>query len=318
VRPRASALVAALVAAGLLASCDRPEAPAARTDAPAATSAPELALPAAGETRVERRGERYAVAASEATPEAALTELSLRAGFRLERGSGPLPDAPRTLWLHDVSLERAVAAILAGVPHHVHYEFVDGDLDPTRAFAGRPVALTRVTLGALAPSEAGEPEGVPRARAGDAREAPGSDRETSARGLRDARAGAGERADDEALAREARDPDPDVRLEAIEAMDPDGDRAQLERMLRDDPSGEVRAAAAELLGEADAFAATPGLLAALADPEPAVVESAVRALEDVYDEAPDPRIREGVALLREHRDADVRAAVEEFESWIEE
>jgi hypothetical protein len=38
----------------------------------------------------------------------------------------------------------------------------------------------------------------------------------------------------------------------------------------------------------------------------------------VYDEAPDPRIREALAPLREHRDADVRAAVEEFEAWTEE
>ena len=121
------------------------------------------------------------------------------------------------------------------------------------------------------------------------------------------------------MARDAEDPDADVRLGAVESMEPDaGDRTRLERMLRDDPSPEVRAAAAEQLAEGDPFDATASLLGALADADPAVVEAAVRALEDVYDEAPDPRIRESIGVLREHRDADVREAVEEFEGWIEE
>jgi HEAT repeat protein len=102
-------------------------------------------------------------------------------------------------------------------------------------------------------------------------------------------------------------------------MDPEGaDRALLERMLRDDASAEVRQAAAESLAEGNAFEVTPPLLGALADPDPGVVAAAVRGLEDVYDEAPDPRIRQKIAGLREHRDADVREAVEEFESWVEE
>lgn len=315
----AAALALALGAAPLAGSCDRAReerAPHPEAPAPAPAPAPALALPPAGETRVERRGDRYAVAASEATPLAALTELSMHAGFRIERGAGALPDEPRTLWLSDVSLERAVAAILAGVPHHVHHEPVDGDLDPARPLGGRPVALARVTVGTLAGAAA--PERADGGRGGEPREGDAGARGPRARELPAASDDPAERELREALARDARDPDAAVRLDAVDRMDPDADRVRLAAMLRDDPSAEVRAAAAEVVAEGDPFAATPDLLAALADPDPAVVAAAVGALEDVYDEAPDPRIREGIAALRDHRDADVREAAEEFAEWIEE
>ena len=54
----------------------------------------------------------------------------------------------------------------------------------------------------------------------------------------------------------------------------------------------MRVAAAERLADGDPFEVVDSLLAALADPEPEVVAAAVRSLEDVYAEAPNPRIRE--------------------------
>lgn len=329
-RGRGRAAILAALAVGLLGGgCERGEPPASRAPAPAPARDAGLALPALGATRVERRGDRYDIAASDARAEDALAELSIQAGFRVERGSGPLPSARRTVWLRDVSLERAVAAILAGVPHSVHHEFADGDLDPARPFEGRTVALARVTLGALgdgAERRRGRPGRDGRWERGAVGESEGGRkeaREADARGgertLRAAPADAAAAERAEALAREAEDPDPDVRLGAVERLDPDvSGRARLERMLRQDASPEVRAAAAERLAEGDPFDATDGLLGALADTDPVVVEAAVRALEDVYDDAPDPRIRESIGVLREHRDADVRAAAEEFEAWIEE
>ena len=121
------------------------------------------------------------------------------------------------------------------------------------------------------------------------------------------------------MARQWNDPRASVRLEAIERMDPEGeDRARLETLLREDESPEVRIAAAEALAEGDAFQVMEPLLGALGDPDPSVVAAAVRGLEDVYADAPNPRIRERVAELREHRDPGVREAVANFEEWIEE
>ena len=160
-----AALLAVVGAACLAGGCDRGEAPAKRPPAPAPAQGGALPLPAPGETRVERRGARYDVAASEAAAEDALTELSMRAGFRIERGSGPRVLARRTVWLRDVSLERAVAAILVGVPHSVHHEFADGDLDPARPFEGRAVALARVTVGDPPPAGAAGMRGERRGRA---------------------------------------------------------------------------------------------------------------------------------------------------------
>jgi hypothetical protein len=71
-----------------------------------------------------------------------------------------------------------------------------------------------------------------------------------------------------------------------------------------------------VLAEGDAFGVTEPLLAALEDRDPAVVLAAVRSLEDVYDAVPNPRIRERIAALREHQDANVRSAVADFEEWI--
>ena len=307
-------LAAASLAALACGSGDAPSPPAPPTRAaPSAASEAPLALPPPGETRIARRGDRYDVAASEAAPLDALTELSLQGGFRVERAAARPAAAPRTLWLRDVSLERAVAAILAGVPHVVHHEPADGDLDPSRPLAGRAVVLARVTVG---DSRARGAEAEASALAKESR---AFERRADARHARRERAQEADVERAESIARGAEDPDPRVRLEAVERMEPDeGDRARLERLLREDPSPDVRAGAAERLSEGDPFAATPGLLEALADPDPAVTAAAVEALADVYDEAPDPRIREAVASLREHRDADVREAVSEFEEWIGE
>ena len=260
---RARALLrVALGAAALAAGCGRAEAPAAAPSGPAPAPDGALALPARGATRVERRGDRYDVAASEAAPLDALTELSMRAGFRIERGNGPLPETPRTLWLRDVPLERAVAAILAGVPHSVHHEFADGDLDPARPFEGRAVALTRVTVGgptlgggarpgARDPrgSRADRRAGATHRRAADGKESRALEDRAAERMAHAAPADAADAERTEAVARDAEDPDAGVRLEAIDRMEPDArDRARLARMLRDDPSPEVRASGRRAAG----------------------------------------------------------------------
>jgi hypothetical protein len=92
--------------------------------------------------------------------------------------------------------------------------------------------------------------------------------------------------------------------------------------LARDPSADARRRAAAALGAVEggeaAFLAVDALLAALGDPDPSVVAAAVRALEEIHDVLPDPRIRAAVGPLTGHRDPRVRAAAESFREWTEE
>jgi len=306
-------------------------APAARRAAPAAPPEAALALPE-GTVRVTRSGAGFTVLAHRAPPFEALTALGEAAGFRTEVGAGAPEAAPLLLALESASLEDALAAILAGIPYHVHYEFADGDLSPKRPFEGREVVLTRVGVGEMAAAGAAPATAVPPRRPADpGRRGPppraegrrfgskraGPDDPERARQREEAAARERERA--EKVARQWDDPREDVRLEAVELMEPEGeDLARLEALLQADPSPEVRVAAAETLADGEAFEVMDGLLGALGDPDPGVVAAVVRGLEDVYGDAPSPRIRERVLELRDHRDPGVREAVTEFEEWIEE
>jgi hypothetical protein len=307
-----------------------PAAQATRAVAPPHSDpAAALAL-AEGAVQVTRGAAGWTVLAHGAPPFEVLSALAEAAGFRAERGPAAPEGAPLTLALEDAPLESALAAILAGLPHHVHYEFADGDLSPTRPFEGREVVLARVRVGDLVaataapiaprpPSDPGRrgPPPIAERRRGEK----GSLREDDpelARRREEAAAQESDRA--EKVARQWNDPRADARLEAVELMEPEAeeDRGRLESLLAGDPSPEVRAAAAETLAAGDAFEVMESLLAALGDSDPSVVAAVVRGLEDVYDEAPNPRIRERVAELREHRDPSVREAALAFEEWIEE
>jgi hypothetical protein len=306
----------ALLLAVLLAACGEPTTGARRAPdrAPPPSAAPPLPEP--GELRVERSGDRYTVLASDIPQLAALAELAALAGFRVELGAPEAASRALRLELREVSLERALARILSGMPRQVHYEFADGDLSPERPFAGRPVELTRVSVGT--PAQPAEAAPGPRAEPApaDARDAAPSAEPARLRAEAEAR----ERERAATVERDWRDPRPGVRLDAIEQMEPgsEDDRMRLAILLRDDSSAEVRSAAAERLAEGNPFAVTDSLLAALEDDDPRVAAAAVSALEDVYAEAPNPRIRERVTALRDDRDAEVREAVASFEEWLED
>jgi hypothetical protein len=271
---------------------------------------------------VTRSGSRYSVLANGAPPFDSLEALAEVAGFRAERGAAAPAETPVVLRLEGVTLERAVAAILAGLPHHVHYEHADpaagGPVFLARVRVGELASAAEAALGRAAPGRAapGRPGPPPEPREhGSKRGEPGQSGEADLRENQDVR----ERERAELVARQWNDPRADLRLDAVERMEPEGgEREKLETLLRDDPSPEVRSAAAEVLSEGDAFEVMESLLGALGDADPGVVAAAVLGLEDVYADAPNPRIRERVAELREHRDAGVREAVAGFEDWIEE
>jgi len=257
---------------------------------------PAIELPPRGEARAVRSGDRYTFVSNGAPPGEALDALAAEARFAVEGEPPDAETAPAPIDLRDVSALDAVRAILADADFVAHFE----------PGAGGRVTLSRVSLGT---PDAAPPEApAERAAPGDAE--PG---EVEPAFPREAPAEAERRA---AIERDWQDARDSVRLEALDAMDPDLDRDKLETLLRADPSAEVRAEAADALADADAFAATEPLLAALDDRDPAVVLAAVRSLEDVYDAVPNPRIRERLATLRDHQDAGVRAAVADFDDWI--
>jgi hypothetical protein len=319
-------LAAILLLSALFGCGERASDPAPRREAQpvAPRPAPAPALPQPGEVRASRQGERYTLLAREVAPQAALAEFAALAGFRVEPEANALPEGALRLELRDVPVGEALRAILRGVPFDVHFEFADGDLSPERSFAGRAIVLSRVTIGGHA-TRADRREAPaardPHERALAERTGEAEDREADAERarLRD-EAESRERERAAAVERDWRDARAGVRLEAIGQMEPyeEDDRMRLATLLRDDPSAEVRAAAAERLAEGNPFAVTDPLLGALEDLDPQVVAHAVSSLEDVYAEAPDPRIRERVTALRQHRDAGVREAVASFEEWLDE
>jgi hypothetical protein len=273
------------------------------TDAPASPAAPArpapppaIELPPPGEARAVRSGDRYTFASNGAPTADALEALAAEARFEIEGGPAGAGAPGARIELRDVGAIEALRVILAQEPWIAHFA----------PDASGQVTLARVRVGA--PTASAAPERPPRTAPRSAPDGPAPHEAPD-----EDPAEADRRA---AVARDWQDARDSVRLEAVDAMEPDLDGEKLAALLRADPSPEVRAAAAEVLSEGDAFTVTEPLLGALEDRDPSVVLAAVRSLEDVYDAVPNPRIRERIAALREHQDANVRAAVADFEEWI--
>jgi len=248
------------------------------------------------------RVDRVRLRAQSAPRDEVLAALAHAARFEIVPGDGrPAPRA-LTLDLADAAVEDALAEVLAGVPYHLHYEPGEGG-----------VSLRRVTVGLLPPRAGAARSSRPAAR--DARPVAFATRSGE---RAEARPDYAERRARLEKLRGARS-DAD-RAEAASLMRPDEDLAGLLAYLRD-PSAEVRARAAESLGDVelgeDAFRTRDALLEALGDPEPAVVAAAVEALSSLHEVLPDPRIRAGVARVARHPAAAVRDAVAEFRAWAD-
>jgi hypothetical protein len=109
-------------------------------------------------------------------------------------------------------------------------------------------------------------------------------------------------------------PDPEVRIDAADWIDLEGEA--LERMislLKSDPDAEVRATIVDRLGEEASPFALTALVGALQDPDPEVVLQAIDALEF---EADDWLIPELKPLLG-HFDPEVREAAEDAIEFLE-
>jgi hypothetical protein len=255
-----------------------------------------IPLPPTGEAIVRVDGGSVTVLAKVAPCVAVLRALQGEVGFELVLGAPA--DGRITVRAVDVTLERALEEVLAGLPYALHYR-----VDP--GHGGR--ILSRVAVG-LAETEAPAPvDEVPGGRS----EASGS---LAQRGYGRDPAEIREEQDEaiELLA----DPDPSVRAEAAEWMYID-DRgvAALFDVIANDPDWSVRLTAAEALSFADDKPeAVDALFLALRDPEPDVVIAALDAIEYIGDSSIIPEL----VFLFSHPSREVRERTVEAIEWLED
>lgn len=265
------------------------------------TEPPELPAPPEGSVVVWATPRGVTALAQRAPLRAVLEELAREAGFELELAEFEEP--PRiTLRAPDSRIEDVLAGVLRGIPYSL--DFGPG---PERR-AGR---LLRVRVGLRADPA---PDRVAAAREPPASrdEADAARRALTAEEI-ERRAALRERLREEVL-EQIEDPDAATRAEAAAWLEPDVEGlAVVERLLAEDPSPDVRAAAAESLAGGDSVGAVSVLLGALDDPDPRVVMAALDALEF----AGDATIIPSLSPLLEHRDPDVRARTLEAIEFLE-
>ncbi len=287
----------------------------------------EPAPPAPGANLVELADGRVHLALREASPLAVLEVLGARAGFAL--AVGDVRAEPVTMRLDDASLAEALAALLRGIPYGIDYV-----LDPTTG--AHRVGAVRVgtfrepqIVGVAQPPGAGETtDATDRATRAEALRRR-LERERQERRVAQVERAAARTRDPEetgallgrflATARERSqasldDPDPEVRAEAVAAMDVEG--SELDRLIetaRSDPDPSVRAAAAERLGDEGTHRAVAGLLDTLGDSDPSVLLAAIQAVESAGDESLVARLEP----LTHHPDPQVRAAAGEAIASLE-
>ena len=301
-------LLLTLVCAATWAACGgADEAPTARDPAPvaaappsspAALATPEADLPPPGDVRARLESDRaVTVLANQAPRGAIVTALAEATGFELVLGKGSGLEQPLTLRSEREPLEIVLARILGGVSHAVTYE-----TDPA---SGAP-RVARLTLGLVdtGPKLASVPDRVgPRERSRP--ELTPEEREARAEREHELRV--------ESVAKLA-SADPEERADGAKWLDVnsgEGFQAATEHLASDD-SPEVRAAAAEVLGESGVGAVQP-LLKALNDPDSRVVLAALDALEFVGDETTAPLL----APLLKHKDVEVRERTVEAMEFLQ-
>ena len=245
-----------------------------------------------GSVRVSMEpGGLVGVVANDAPRRDVLNALTDAAGFTLMVGPEVELGQPLSLRVASEPLELVLARALVGIPHALFYD---------EEVASGPRRLVRVTVGItwtkLAESTVSpQPPTVDRAE----RRAPAAQAAPAPRPRRMPLA----RVETAEPARPLPIPDEGKRSQIVEGLDvgsPEGFAAATDRLANDE-SSRVRAAAAEALMSSDRRAMPP-LLAALQDPDPLVVVTALDALEFVGDSAVIPAL----APLLQHQDIEVR------------
>jgi hypothetical protein len=239
--------------------------------------------------------------ANRAPVRAVLEELAREAGFELEL-AGLEERARVTLRARDARTEDVLAEALRGIPYSLDFgSGPDGGVGALlRVRVGRPAddRTKRVAEAPGSPTPRDEADREPRVITTEEVE------RRSAR-LEELQA--------EILA-QVEDSDSATRAEAARWLQPDVEGlAVAERLLAEDPSPDVRAAAAESLADGDSVGAVSVLLGALDDPDPRVVMAALDALEF----AGDATIIPALSPLLQHRDVAVRERTIEAIEFLE-
>ncbi len=275
----ARALPLALGVLLVLSACDRAERKGP-TGAPAQTAAhraPEEI--AAGEVRIGVRDGRVTVECREAPRALVVERLAREARFDL---FGEIDSKPLTLDVQHQPIESLVAMLLADLPYRAQWKFDERT---------RSHELVRLEVGEI-PANGQAAAAAEKARRKDMAD-------TLRQQMREMRekAGVGEdrnaelaaRADEQVrseadLIEQLRSSNPDMRLEAVEGLDPEWPTlAVLVDVLKTDADSRVRQKAVEQVGEADGYMACAALLDALKDREPVVVLQALESLEFTCD-----------------------------------
>ena len=262
---------------------------------------PPPTLPPAGQVNIEKSPGGLRVLANQMPRIELLRALERALGFELELG--PLTEekqaAPLTLIEVDASLAEVLLAALESVSFEISYA-----ADATRG--GHLVSRVRVAGGR------GDRGGRHAGRDRRERRADPDRAERRAARLAELPTPA-ERAHEEAVraeeaAQRIGSSDPEERRRAAEdlGLDPDGIE-NLAELIASDPDPEVRAAAAERLGDADSYASVQKLLAALHDPDPLVIRAAIDALSFSDDES----IATELEFLLDHPDPEVQEDAED-------
>ena len=262
---------------------------------------PPPTLPPAGQVSIEKSPAGLRVLANQVPRIELLRALERALGFELELG--PLAEetqaAPLTLIEIDASLAEVLLAALESVSFEVSYS-----VDATRG--GHLVSRVRVAGGLGERRE--RRAGLDRAERRELRAA------RRARPTRSERASkvaalaeqAAVRAEEAAQRIDSSDAEERRWAAANLGLDPDGIESLVE-VIESDPDPEVRAAAAERLGDIDSHASVQQLLGALHDPDSLVIRAAIDALSFSDDES----IATEMEFLLDYPDPDVQKDAEE-------
>lgn len=293
---RAAALIALVV---LVSACEKAEQKGPGTAA-APEPAAEGAKPALGEAEVSVTNGRVTVVCQAAPRGLLLEKLARQAGFEL---TGELDARPLTLDLKAQPLEPVIAVLLQDLPYRAQWKY--------NATTDRH-ALSRLEVGEIAvvpesPEVAAE-RAKRRAMADSLRAQAREQREKGVSEEQKAELAARreERARSQAdLLEQLRSSNPDMRIEAVEGLEPDGPALEaVLDVLKNDPDARVRQKAAAQAGEGDGFLACSGLIESLGDRDSAVVLQALDSLEFTCDETVAPLVRQRCA---QSADPDVKA-----------
>jgi cell division inhibitor SulA len=300
---RGAALLAALLAAGLLllgCGAEEAEAPRERSPerAPAVLPEPRLAR---GDFELSVEDGRVSVAANDAALGPLLARLSQEAGFELTVLAPELP--PVRVALRGATLPVALVRLLEGLDYRTDFR-VDSDSGRSR--------LVQLRVGPEPAAASPERPVAPAERRAE-REPDRERARADWRRVRSERRAARSEEQAQQIERLA-SRDPVVRAEAAEDLEPEGEGLRrLADLARHDPDPDVRVAAIETLEDADAHAAVQALVDALADPDPRVVVAAIEALEFAGDETVVPYLQP----LRESPDAEIGDAAAEAIEFLE-